>query len=283
MDLGDTLVFTSDLYNAPPEDGGVLVNAVTAALTITLPDGTTVTPTITNPPAVTGKYTYHYVTSPTGQSGRYTGQWLFTMSGGETTSYVQTFDVGASLVTIDEALTHLRAAGVVRKEADLGYLQRLTYVATDAVETVLGRIITPRTFTEYYDGGNTSIALRHTPVISITTVTEWGATLTVNDYVLNQSAGVLYRGTGPYLTWGPLQWAGWGRQSIVVVYRAGMTSVPYTIRQAALTTVQSLWQETQPGRPLPTDIASMATGMAQAALPDVVDAAFNSKRLIGFA
>lgn len=286
MDLGDTLPFSSDLYDGPFVTGQPdpnLVNAVTAALTITLPDGTTTSPTITNPPAVTGKYAYSYVTSPTGQSGKYVGQWLFTFSGGATTSYVQSFDVGASLVTVDEALAHLRANGAIRSTVDLDHLQRLCFVATEAVEKVLGRTIAPRTFTESYDGGYTSIALRQTPLISITSVTEWGATLTPNDYVPDYNGGVIYRGTGPYLTWGPLQWAGWGRQSIVVTYRAGMTTVPYTIRQAALNTIQELWQETQPPRPLPGDYASVATEVAQAQLSGYVETAVESQRLIGFA
>ena len=91
-DLGDTLPFSSKLYDKPVEDGGVLVNATTAALTITLPDGTAAPGiTVTNPPATTGVYQYDYVTTTV--PGPFKGRWLFTMATGKTTAYVEAFDV----------------------------------------------------------------------------------------------------------------------------------------------------------------------------------------------
>jgi hypothetical protein len=150
VDLGDTLNFRSDVYDKPVEQGGVLVNATGATLTITLPDGSTVSPSVTNPPAVTGKYTVDYVAT---LPGRHVGQWLFTMAGGKTTSYVETFDVGPSLVTVDEAVAHLRAGGIVTSAADLEQVQWLCFVATDAVERDLGRALTRRTVIETHDGG----------------------------------------------------------------------------------------------------------------------------------
>src|SRR5689334_11894241 len=102
MDLGDTLTFRADLYSAPVEDGGALANAQSAVLTVTLPDGTTATPSVSNP--ATGKYTANYVTTSASPAGRYEGRWLFTFVGGNTTVYVESFDVGRSIVSIDEAL-----------------------------------------------------------------------------------------------------------------------------------------------------------------------------------
>jgi hypothetical protein len=237
MDPGDTLPFRSDLLDQPAEQGGVLVNATTAALTITLPDGTTITPTIANPPAVTGKYLYDLVaTIP----GRYQGQWLFTMATGKTTSYVETFDVGSSLVTVDEAIAHLRAAGIVTSAADLDQLQWLCFVASDAVERDLGRVIMRRTVVETYDGARTVILLRSTPVISITSVVESGSTLSAADYLLDPAAGILYRGASGYPRSFP-----YGRQNIVVTYVAGYTDPPRIARKVALNAVQGMWQASQ--------------------------------------
>lgn len=238
MDLGDTLGFRSDLYDKPVEQGGVLVNATTAALTITLPDGTTTAPSIVNPPLVTGKYLYDYVAV---QSGRHVGTWLFTMAGGKTTSYVETFDVGQGLVTVDEAVAHLRAAGVVTSSADLDQLQWLCMVATDAVERDLGRVLTRRTVTEVYDGGQSAIVLRQSPVISVTSVSDSAVVISALDYTLDQSTGILYRGgTSTYWTRFTT-----GRQSVSVTYVAGYTDPPRAARMVALTIVQSLWQESQ--------------------------------------
>jgi hypothetical protein len=238
VDLGDTLGFRSNLYDKPVEDGGVLVNATTAALTITLPDGTTTAPSITNPPATTGKYLYDYVSV---QSGRHVGTWLFTMSGGKTTSYVETFDVGQGLVSVDEAVAHLRASEIITSDSDREQLQWLCMVATDAVERDLGRALTRRTFTEVYDGGQPTLILRQTPVISITSVSDSAVSLSGSEYTLDQSAGILYRG-GTSTYW---QRFTTGRQSVSVTYVAGYTDPPRAARMVALSIVQSMWQETQ--------------------------------------
>jgi hypothetical protein len=259
VDLGDTLGFRSDVYDKPAEQGGVLVNATSAALTITLPDGTTTSPSVTNPPAVTGKYGVDYVTSIVGPSGKYTGQWLFTMASGKTTSYVETFDVGGALITVDEAVAHLRAGGV----------------ATDAVERDLNRVIMRRTMTETYDGSSSgSIVLRSTPVISITSVTESGTLLTGSDYVINKSTGVLYRGT----TTSPFSFAT-GRQNIVVVYVAGYTDPPKIVRKVALNGVQRAWQQSQQApHPALEEFGPEAIAFAAGVLTPLELGAYNSLR-----
>jgi hypothetical protein len=286
-DLGDTLVFSSDLWDIPPTygsagnitNGASLVNAVAAALTITLPDGTTVTPTVTNPPSTTGKYSYHYVTSVNGQSGRYVGQWLFTMSGGETTSYPQTFDVGGGLITVDEALAHLRANGVLKKAPDLDELQWLCNVATDAVERDLGRAFTRRTIIETHDGGDGVIILRKTPVMSVTSVLEGTATLPLTSWVAQPLADggmILHRGSQrmPFRFWP-------GVQYVTVTYTVGYTDPPRIVRKVCLNTVQVMWQESQPPRPLPFSDASVATGVDMSTLTAVEQSAYESLRVHG--
>jgi hypothetical protein len=287
-DLGDTLVFSSDLWNIPPNydsagnitNGASLVNAVTAALTITLPDGTSVTPTITNPPSTTGKYSYHYLTSVNGQSGRYVGQWLFTMSGGETTSYLETFDVGGSLITVDEALDHLRANGVVKKTPDLDLLQWFCNVATDAVERDLGRAFTRRTIVESHDGGEGVVFLRRTPVLSVVSVYEGTVSLLpTTNYTVQSLAdgGVILRRGNQYMP--QLWWPGY--QNVTVTYTVGYTDPPRIVRKVCLDTVQSFWQESQPLRPLPFDQSSVDTGVDMSTLTPVERSAYESLRVHG--
>ena len=243
-DLGDTLNFRSDLYDKPAEQGGVLVNATTATLTITLPDGTSAAGvTIVNPPAITGKYLFDYVTTVAGLPGRYVGQWLFTLASGKTTSYVETFDVGSSLITVDEALDTLGAAGIITNAGDLEYLQWLCLAATDAVERDLNLVLVRRTITSTFDGGCYALRLKCPPragdggSITITTVVENGATLSAGSYVLRKTGWRLYRGTSLSQT----PWAT-GIENISVTYVAGCLDPPRIVRKVALNAVQRMWQ-----------------------------------------
>jgi hypothetical protein len=242
-DVGETLPFRSDLYDKPAEHGGVLVDATSAALTITLPDGTTTAPGV-GVPSTTGKYAVDYTAL---QAGRYVGTWSFTMPGGKVASYVETFDVGGGLITVDEAVSHLRAAEIVTSYADLEQLQWLCLVATDAVERDLNRVLTRRVVTETFDGGEPALILRKSPVISITSVTDSGVSLSALDYTLDTSTGILYRGS----TSGYWVRFATGRQSVSVTYVAGYLDPPRAARMVALSVVQSMWQESQQaGHPL---------------------------------
>jgi hypothetical protein len=271
-DLGDTLRFSSDLTDG----SGVLVNASSVSLTVTLPDGTTVSPPVTNPPSVTGKYVYDYVTTALSPAGRYTGQWLFTMAGGATTSYVELCDVGSSLVSVDEAVAHLRAAGIITSEADLEQLQWLTLVASEAVELDLGRVFLPRTFVEIHDGGG-AIVLHQSPVLSITSVMESGSVLT--EYLPNLAAGILYRGTA----YAPRAFLS-GFQNVVVTYRAGSLNPPRVVRQVALSLVQSMWQSSQQApHPALTEFNDQDVFAAVSALAPVEQRAYESLRAAAIA
>lgn len=276
MDLGDVLPFRQDVYDKPVEAGGVLANAQSVVLTVTLPDGTTATPTVTNP--ATGKYAADYQTTAASPEGRYVGSWLFTFAGGASTSGVETFDVGQSLVTVDEAIAHLRAAGVIDSEPDLEQLQWLCFVATDAVERDLDRVIMPRTVVETHDGGG-AVILRKSPVLSITSVTESGSSLTTDDYLVNTGAGILYRGRN----YSALAFSG-GFQNVVVTYRAGYLNPPRVVRKVALNAVQGMWRQSQQApQPFADDFAEASVGVAVAALTPLEQAAYDALRAPGIA
>jgi hypothetical protein len=274
MDLGDTLHFASDLYDKPAESGGVLVNAPTVALTITLPDGTTTSPTVTNPPATTGKYFYDYVTTTT--IGRYTGQWLFTFVGGQTESYVQSFDVGSGLVTVDEALTHLRAQGIITTAADRDELQWFCLVASDAVERDLGIVVVPRTVVDTFDGGKNAVSLRFWPTLSITSLVESGITITSGNYLLDTNSNILYRGTNGYSLFS------WGRQNVVVTYKAGYLNPPTVIRKVALNTIQEMWQASQQAdHPYQAEFGNAGGFVNTASLTQVEQRAYRTYQSVG--
>jgi hypothetical protein len=268
---GDTLAFRSDAYSAPVEDGGSLVNAQTAVLTVKLPDGTTATPSVSNP--ATGKYTASYVTTSASPLGRYVGDWLFTFAGGATTDFQETYDVGLSLVTLDEAVAHLRASGTEISENQLDQLEWLTFVATEAVELDLGRALTKQTVVETHNGGCGSLVLRKSPVVSIVSVTQSGQAVT--DYLLD--GPILHRST-----WG---WWQWGIQNIVVTYVAGYDNPPRIARKVALNAVQGMWQTSQQApHPFVEGFnADDSVGLATATLTPLERNAYESLRVVGVA
>lgn len=269
--LGAALPFRTDSYDKPVEDGGVLTDAASVTLTVSLPDGTTATPTITNPS--TGKYAADYQTTSASPAGRYVGSWLLTYSGGATAPYVETFDVGPSLVTEDEALAHLRAAGVISEYDDLDQLYWLCLVATDAVERDLDRILVKRSVTESFDGGRGTILLDSTPVVSITTVVEDDVTLTADsDYVVHAKHGILYRGSSTS------RWC-WsdGIQNVTVTYVAGYNNPPSVARKVCLNAVQGMWQTSQQAPHEFLD-AEVAVATASGALTQLERQSYNSLR-----
>lgn len=82
FDLGDVVPLTVDIRDA----NGVLAAAGAVTLTITLPDDTTVTPSVVTPSI--GRYQFDYVAP---QAGRYVVRWLAT--GVNASAHVDTFEV----------------------------------------------------------------------------------------------------------------------------------------------------------------------------------------------
>jgi hypothetical protein len=227
------------LTYAVKNDLGALVNPATATLTIIQPDGTIAAgTTVTLPPATTGNLVYDFTTT---QAGLHSVHWATTVPSTAEDDLFVAERPGSMLVSVDEAVSHLRASGILTSDADREQLQWLCGAATDAIERDLGRVLTRRTFAEVYDGGDVAIVLRQSPVISVTSVADSSVSLTASDYTLDSSAGILYRGsTSGY-------WARFttGRQSVLVTYVAGYTDPPRVARLAALTLIQSLWQTSQ--------------------------------------
>jgi hypothetical protein len=273
LNLGGIIRLTYAVKN----DVGALTNPSTATLAITQPDGTLAAGiTITLPPAVTGQLVYDFTPS---QAGLHSVHWSTTVP---TTAEDDVFvaERAASLiVSVDEAIAHLNASGVLTSDPNREQLQWLCIVASDAVERDLGRIIARRTVTEIYDGGRSAILLRSTPVISVTSVTESGTTLGSSDYVINLATGVLYRGSTlvPWNFW-------WGRQNITVVYVAGFADPPKIVRKVALNGVQRMWQESQvASHPLLDEFAEASIAVAAGALTPLELGAYNSLKAVGIA
>jgi hypothetical protein len=276
LNLGGIIRLTYAVRDA----AGALTNPSSATLTITQPDGV-VAPgiTITLPPTVTGQLIYDF--TPT-QAGLHSVHWV---TAGPTTAEDDMFvaeRAAALFISVDEAIAHLRAAGVLTSDADREQLQWLCLVASDAVERDLNLIIARRTIIDTFDGGGYELKLQAPPrpsdggSITITTVVENGATLTASDYVLRKRGWRLCRG-GTLFRY---QWA-YGVENITVTYVAGCADPPKICRKVALNGVQRMWQESQQAsHPLLDEVGELAVAVAVGALTPLEMAAYNSLRSV---
>ncbi|NYV72984.1 phage gp6-like head-tail connector protein [Streptomyces sp. UH6] len=139
-----------------------------------------------------------------------------------------------ALLTLDDAKAQLNITGTGEDEELQAYV--------DAVGPVIERLIgpwEPRQVSEVVDGGQ-ALALRVTPVISVTSVVPFpgGQAADVGGLALDEQAGLVVRADGGRL---PGRWR--------VTYTAGRAEpVPATVNLAARILVQHLWRTQRAAR-----------------------------------
>lgn len=230
-----SLASTVPLATLVTDEDGVETDAATAVLTITLPDGTTATPTV--PPTVTpGHYRVDYV--PT-LPGRYGARWVFT---GPSASVTDAFDVDGAdpgwIVSLADVKAHLNKTGATDDDELRTFIAAATEVIEKDPDIGVGPVVV-QSFTERHRSGY-YLTLRRAPVVSVTSVEPWtnlGTTHNPADLRIDQERGIVERRDGGYLL-GPL----------AVTYKAGRAIVPANIRLAALEMVKHWW-ESQRGAP----------------------------------
>ena len=237
IDLGKQTTRSLNLTNS----AGVAVDAdSTPTWAVTLPGLTAgISPSVQHGTA--GEY---YVAYPTVATGLHRDVWTAIVAG-QTVTVRDVFTVedatAPAMVSVAEALAHLKANSLITSAPDLEYLRWLCLVASEAVESDLGATIVPTVVTETYSGCRRwDLPLRSVPVISITTVVENGITLTTNDYFLDPDGWILCRGT----TLAQRPWM-YGRANIVVTEVAGYTNPPRVARKVCLNGIQRMWQGSQ--------------------------------------
>lgn len=234
-DLGDVVALGITITNA----SGTAENATAVAATITLPDGTTTSGTVTNSGA--GLYDVNY--TPT-QSGRHLIRWVAT--GTNASAFTDEFSVRdlntLPVVSYDMALAHLNIPAASANEEEI---RRFIDAAQDLAENYVGAVLGRRTIVESYDGQVDTLRLRSPRAISITSVVESGTTLDASAYKLDDTGQRLARLTTstissstPYAAYG--YWAT-GVNAIVVTYVAGYTVTPPAVQQGVLEILRHLW------------------------------------------
>jgi hypothetical protein len=233
-DLGDVAALGITITNA----SGTSQNATAVVCTITLPDGTSATPTVTNSGA--GLYDASY--SPTLQ-GRHLVRWVAT--GTNASAFTDEFTVrdltALPVVSYDSVLAHLN---IPAASADAEEIRRFMDAAQDLAEGYVGSVLGRRSFVEYYDGNTDVIRLINPRAISISEVIENGTTLGVNDYKLDPTGQRLHRLTSSSLTQSTsVAYGYWatGVNSVRVTYVAGYAITPPAIQQGVLEIIRHLW------------------------------------------
>lgn len=232
-DLGALYPATYDVRDA----AGTLVTPTTIVLTVTLPDQTSVTPTVPAP-SPAGHYEVDYQTV---QAGRHVVRWATT---GPVTAGTDVFDVrpadpgfGVSLADVKAHLNKSSASTV-----DDAELRRYAEAATAVVVSRVGAGPAVTHTTVLHEPKN-RVALPHYPVLSLTSTSPLyvsGATDTVTDLDFDPQTGLVWRSDARSM---------YGYQRIT--YKAGRTVAPANHVLAALMIVQHLWesQRGQSGSP----------------------------------
>lgn len=240
LDLGDVQPLTVEIRDA----AGALAAAGAVTLTVTLPDGTSATPAVTNPSL--GRYQCDYV--PT-QPGRYLARWVAT--GLNSSSYVDTFDVRPADPGYILSLATAKAALNIppTSTADDEEIRSMIESVTSAVEAYRGEVIARRTIVESLTAGKSMwevaatrftasrrLTLARAPVISVTSIVRpydgvtWDSTTAV---LVNPAAGVLMTYGMPFYG------------DIIVTYVAGYTAIPANFLEAGKIILRHLWQTQQ--------------------------------------
>jgi hypothetical protein len=252
-DVGDVVPLGITVTNAAgtPED------ATAVTLAVGLPDGTTVTPSIAHTPG-SGQYTADYLTT---MEGLHTVSWVAT--GTNATAYSDVFnvrDITEQMFSLSQAKNQLGITSNVHDDN----LRMFIAAAAVAVEDHTGRKIVRRTITEkHYRVGGTLI-LNRTPVISVTAVetTDGVTSWNVAGLDVDSDTGIVrpFSGVGP-------------RGNFSVTYLVGMRSVPANYLLAGRIITEHLWQTMRP--------FVGAGAMVNAAMDDSLDA--RAGGLVGFA
>lgn len=249
IDLGDVQRITV----AVREPGGALTDPDTATLTVSLPDGTTVSPVVSLPPAETGVLVVDYATT---QAGRHAFRLVTT---GPATAYSDVFDVRPAdpgfIVSLADAKTHLNIP--VSRTSDDEELRSFIEATTAVVERFAGAVLRA-SHTQTFDGGRDAVVLAHTPVMAVTSVTESGTPVATSGYDLDEGSGVMERLSGGFRS----RWSA-GAANVTVTYTAGRQIIPAHITRAALIILKHMWETQRAaggGRPgLGEEVAGPAT------------------------
>ena len=232
-ELGQTLVFTVQIVDDLGVDADL--GGGNPTCTVTRPDGTTTTATVTKPS--TGLYWGSLAGS--NQAGRWRGTFTGTGTNSGKLPVTDVIDVWPADPRLIIGLADARAELNHRTDINDDELRLYIAATTPVIEEIVGRVLTA-SLTETFNGGKTAVLLSERAT-AITSVTVDGVAST--DYIADLDSGIVYAGSSS----APRCFA-YGRQNIVVTYTTGGSSIDPNIVLAARVVVAHLYQNGQQGR-----------------------------------
>lgn len=227
---------------------GALANASSVTVTVTLPDGSTNAPSVTNPS--TGTYQANYTTT---QAGHHTARWVAT--GTNAVTHTIAFDVWPTdprfIISLAEARDALNLPASDTSNDD--ELRLFIAAATLVIEDVVGPIVGGASYTEQHRPSGSKVVLYKARPLTFTSVKEYtGGTATTltqaatpdvatdNQFTVDPATSVLTRryAGGAECDFGDEVW---------VTYTAGASTVPSNVLIAARELVQRSYGESQQG------------------------------------
>lgn len=251
---------------------------LTVELRVTLPDGTTTSPTVAE---TSGAYS---ATVDTPHAGRYLLSWATV--GPPAAAYSDILDVWPAdprfLISLQDARQSIQYPGIIT--GDDAELRLFIAAATPVIEDIVGAVLT-RTITQTTNGGKTGVALWERPSTraggGVTSVTVNGVALQETGYTVDPDAAIVYCGSST----APARFAA-GRRNVVIVYETGTEVIPPNIRLATSELVRHLWQVGHQGQRPDWSEPAAATGHTPSgfAVPKrVIELCSASPRLPGIA
>lgn len=253
-DLGDPVPLSVTVKDS----SGALANAGAVTLTITLPDGSSASPAVTN--SSTGVYTATYTPAV---AGRFAVRWVAT--GANACAFSDVFDVRPSAATglfsLADARAVLNITGTTQDEELRDYVDAVTILIEERVGAVL-----PRTVSEVVRARDV-ITLTVTPIVSLTSVTPVltaGWAVNVANLVFDSATGRVW----------DYRRSSFANDLYTVVYVAGRQgTVPRNISMAARLLLKHLWKNQQgpTTRPGSQGADPMAAALSGYAVPNAVE------------
>lgn len=246
-----------------------------------------VTGTVAITNAAAGVVAYTPSAADTATPGNYEASWIVTFSNGSQDTFpaagylwVEIQPSVASerqqLVSLADVKEYLSTVGLQQHDRDHELLTMIEGMRPQ-IEAITGPIM-PTVYDEWYDGGSTSITLRHRPstgygtdpLLTLIGVSEYNGPIewplalvpspdlgqTYSAMLNPQTGRVTRRTAGGGISGFPV-----GTDQVHIVYQAGQKSVPANVRQAALEIVRSNFRTVQAagaGRTAQADVDDMA-------------------------
>ncbi|MFI6732112.1 hypothetical protein ACIBI9_04195 [Nonomuraea sp. NPDC050451] len=256
-DLGDSVPLSITIT----DPAGALANAGSVSLTISLPDGSTVTQGPISPTS-TGVYDYDY---PTVQAGIHRVRWLAT--GANACAFADVIDVepaeGAPFISLADTKHHLKKDPAVSEDDEA--LRWFIGAGCQMIEDRMGHV-SPLTVVADLSARRGVVVLSERPVISIVSVVRLpgGEVVPQADPLAGTDGWTLKNSEGVLLV---PAWCG----DVRITYRVGRSPLPQNFRLAGLDLIKHLWQGSQHnnagGRPMLGDSDAIAAAARPFAMP----------------